>query len=60
MLYTWNLLNIVNQLCQSKKKIQMGKKKEMVLGELKRMKLVGSLLHILLKISTQNGPKEYT
>ena len=39
MLYTWNLLNIVNQLCQSKKKIQMGKKKEMVLGELKRMKL---------------------
>lgn len=27
MLYTWNLLNIVNQLCQSKKKNSDGEKK---------------------------------
>lgn len=47
MLYTWNLLNIVNQLCQSKKKkIQMGKKKEMVLGQLQKNE-VGPLLHII-------------
>ena len=40
MLYTWNLLNIVNQLCQSKKKkFRWGKKRKWCWDNCKRMKL---------------------
>lgn len=46
MLYTWNLLNIVNQLCQSKKKNSDGEKKGNGAGRTEKNE-VGSLLHIL-------------
>ena len=58
MLYTWNLLNIINQLCQSKKNLD-GRKKETVLWQLEKNE-VRPLLHIIYKISTQNEAKEHT